>query len=144
MVRDPNRITVAVVNVSCYSIFAAVSLIELWFGWKRLLIACRMVIYHWATAHSPPKQSVCVLNTKPHGMWCFSIIVLRLVSASSSSYLEGQLISLWARASADWTIRFSLWIPIQFQCISRTVHVWGGDGWRKWSKDESRSFEVFV
>lgn len=60
---DPNTITVAVVNVSCYSIFAAASIIELYFGWRRLLIACRAVIYHWATVHSHPEQLVCILNT---------------------------------------------------------------------------------
>lgn len=59
---DPNTITVAVVNVSCYSIFAAPSIIELCFGWRRLLIACRAVIYYWASALSHPKQLVCILN----------------------------------------------------------------------------------
>lgn len=57
-------------------------------------------------------------------------------------HLERKLISPWGCVSCDWAIHFTLSIPIQFQCISCTVHVWGGKGWRNWGRNESRSFEV--
>lgn len=86
-------------------------------------------------------------------MWCFftfffffshwtSRCIGNALIESLFLHLERKLISAWGFVSYDWVIHFTLSIPIQPQCISCTVHVWGGKEWRNWGRNESRSFEV--
>lgn len=152
MERDPNTITV--VNVSCCSIFAVPCVIELCLGWRRLVIACGPVIYP-STLSS---QTAC-LYSKHIASWDMMFLYFFLffvcdwtalwarngLIESLPVHLERKLISAWDCVSCDWVIHFTLSIPIQSQCISCAVHVWGGGkGWRNWGRNESRSFEVLL